>query len=96
MREQGIAPYWPVHLGMTLSLHCLDPDGNRIELQVDCFDSEGAIAFMRSEEFAKYPIGIDFDPEALLGRYPAGASNDELLRRPIGPMSEIPAAHGVT
>jgi catechol 2,3-dioxygenase-like lactoylglutathione lyase family enzyme len=96
LREQGIAPYWPVHHGMTLSLYYLDPDGNRIELQVDCFDSEGAIAFMRGEEFARNPIGIDYDPEELLKRHRAGAADEELLLTPIGPMSEIPAAHGVT
>jgi len=94
--EQSIAPYWPVHHGMTLSLYYRDPDGNRIELQVDCFDNERAIAFMRSDEFARNPIGIDFDPEDLIKRHRAGASNEELLQRPVGPMSEIPAAHGVT
>ena len=96
LRAQDVTPYWPVHHGMTLSLYYLDPDGNRIELQVDCFDSDGAIAFMKSEAFAANPIGIDYDPDALLERYRAGASNEELLRRPDGPMSEIPAAHGVT
>lgn len=96
LREQGIAHYWAVHHGVTLSLYYLDPDGNRIELQVDCFDSEGSIAYMRSEEFAKNPVGIDYDPEDLLERHRAGASNEELLRRPVGPMAQIPAAHGVT
>lgn len=96
LRDQGIETYWPVHHGMTLSLYYLDPDGNRIELQVDCFDSKESIAFMQSKAFADNPIGIDYDPEELLARYRAGASEEELLRRPEGPMSEIPAAHGVS
>jgi hypothetical protein len=51
---------------------------------------------MRSEEFASNPIGTDFDPQALLERYRSGASNEELLHRPMGPASQIPATHGVT
>jgi hypothetical protein len=96
LRDLGITPYWPIHHGMTLSFYYLDPDGNRIELQVDCFDNEGSIAFMKSDVFAQNPIGIDVDPEALLQRYRDGASNEELLARLVGPMANIPEAHGVT
>jgi catechol-2,3-dioxygenase len=96
LRDLGITPYWPIHHGMTLSFYYMDPDGNRIELQVDCFDNEGSIAFMKSDVFAQNPVGIDVDPEALLQRYRDGASNEELLARPVGPMANIPEAHGVT
>ena len=96
LRDFGITPYWTVHHGMTLSFYYMDPDGNRIELQVDCFDNEDSIAFMKSEVFAQNPIGIDVDPEALLRRYHDGASNEELLARPVGAMANIPEAHGVT
>jgi hypothetical protein len=74
----------------------MDPDGNRIELQVECFDSDGALAFMKSDTFASNPIGIDVDPEELLRRFRDGASNEELIARPVGPMAKIPDAHGVT
>jgi len=96
LREAGITPYWPTHHGVTLSFYYQDPDGNRIELQVDCFDNEGAIAFMKSDAFAQNPIGIDVDPEEMLRRRDAGASHEELIARPIGPMAAIPEAHGVT
>lgn len=96
LRDVGITPYWPVHHGMTLSFYYMDPDGNRIELQVDCFDNEGSIAFMQSDVFAQNPIGIDVDPEALLRRYRDGASDEELLASPEGAMAEIPEAHGLT
>lgn len=96
LRDRGIMPYWPTHHGVTLSLYYLDPDGNRIELQVDRFDAKGAIAYMQSEAFAQNPIGVDFDPEELLARCKAGAPEDELLALPSGPMAQIPAAHGVT
>ncbi|WP_411818453.1 VOC family protein [Hyphococcus sp. DH-69] len=96
LRDQGIKPYWPVHHGMTLSFYYLDPDGNRIELQVDCFDSEASFAFMKSDAFSENPIGVSFDPDELIERYRNGESEEELLRRPEGPMADIPAAHGVT
>lgn len=96
LRDLDIRPYWPTHHGMTLSFYYMDPDGNRIELQVDCFDNEGAIAFMKSDIFAGNPIGIDVDPEDLLRRHRNGASHEELIARPVGPIAAIPAAHGVT
>lgn len=41
-----------------------DPNGTRVELQVDNFDTaDEADAFMRSAAFAKNPIGTDFEPE---------------------------------
>jgi len=41
-----------------------DPDGNKIEIQVDNFDTpEAANEFMTSKYFAENPIGTDFDPE---------------------------------
>ena len=81
---------------MTLSFYYMDPDGNRIELQVDCFDNDGAIAFMKSNAFAENPIGIDVDPDELLQRFRDGASHEDLIERPVGPMAGIPEAHGVT
>jgi catechol-2,3-dioxygenase len=35
LKEQGLTPYWSVHHGFTLSFYYQDPDGNRIELQVE-------------------------------------------------------------
>lgn len=41
-----------------------DPDGNKVELQVDNFDlPEEADSFLRSSLFIKNPIGTDFDPD---------------------------------
>jgi len=33
LKSAGTEPYWPVHHGMTLSLYCLDPDCNGLELR---------------------------------------------------------------
>ena len=59
-----LRPIWCVNHGPTTSLYYRDPDSNKIELQVDNFDTtEGADTFMSGNHFAENPIGTDFDPE---------------------------------
>lgn len=59
-----ILPVWCVNHGPTTSMYYLDPNGTRVELQVDNFETaEDADAFMQSEVFARNPIGADFEPE---------------------------------
>lgn len=83
LRDLGIAPSTPIHHGPSLSMYYLDPDKNQIELFVDAFDSEQELkAWFGSETFAKNPIGVVYDPEELLARWKAGASEQE-LRAPI-------------
>jgi catechol-2,3-dioxygenase len=96
LKSAGITPYWPVHHGFTLSLYYQDPDGNRHEFQVESCDAEEASAFMRGELFAANPIGVSYDPDDLLARYRAGASEAELLERPDGPPSPPPVQHGIS
>jgi catechol 2,3-dioxygenase-like lactoylglutathione lyase family enzyme len=95
LKEQGLTPYWPVHHGITMSFYYQDPDGNRIELQVETCSSDDAFDYMRSEAFANNPVGVEVDPEELLARYRAGASEAELTARPEGDPSPIPDAHGL-
>ncbi len=96
LKTKGIVPYWPIHHGITLSLYYRDPDGNRMELQVDaCTAAEGE-ALMNSEAFAANPVGVTYDPEDLLARLLHGADPKSLLAPPDGPPSPIPAAHGLT
>ena len=83
LKGLGIEPIWPVNHGATLSFYYKDPDGNVVELQVDVFESrEETNAFLGDGRFAVNPIGIDVDPEDLLGRWKAGASHDELTAWP--------------
>lgn len=96
LKGEGILPYWPVHHGFTLSMYYQDPDGNRHEFQVESCSVEDANAFMRGELFANNPIGIGYDPDELLARYRAGASEAELLARPEGEPSPLPVEHGIT
>lgn len=96
LKARGITPYWPVHHGTTLSLYYQDPDGNRMEFQVDVGTVAEATAYMTTEGFAANPIGVEYDPDALLARYRAGADHDALIAIPDGPPSGIPHAHGMT
>ena len=95
LKEAGIKPYWPVHHGMTLSFYYKDPDGNRMEFQVDCCSVEEANEYMRSDAFAANPVGVEIDPEALLAQYRNGVPLEKLLFIPDGPASVIPQEHSM-
>jgi catechol-2,3-dioxygenase len=88
LKKAGIEPYRPIHHGPTLSMYYHDPDGNSVELQVDCFKTkQEASAYFQTEAFTRNPIGVDFDPETLVAAYERGAPESELLRQPDGPMA---------
>ena len=80
LRGEGILPAWTINHGATTSMYYDDPDGNRVELQIDNFQTlEEANEFMLSEVFAKNPVGVEFDPERLLERYEQGDPIEELI-----------------
>jgi catechol-2,3-dioxygenase len=87
LKDVGIKPEWCINHGPTTSMYFADPDGNRVELQIDNFPTaEEATAWIRSPEFEENPIGVDFDPEQLVARYRQGEPESELRKRPnIGP-----------
>ncbi|MDH6679119.1 catechol-2,3-dioxygenase [Rhodococcus sp. LBL1] len=83
LKSQGVQPFWCVNHGPTMSMYYHDPDGNRIELQIDSFDTEEATqAYLDSGVFARNPIGVDFDPEQLVARFNAGEPLSELVKQP--------------
>src|SRR4030095_2827132 len=83
LKREGIEPYWCINHGPTTSLYYKDPDGNRVELQIDNLPTaESVDKWMRSPEFAANPIGVIFDPEELLARYADGEAIDRLTARP--------------
>jgi hypothetical protein len=95
-RDSYIAPYWPIRHGPTLSLYYKDPDGNRIEFQVDCFaTADEANAYMRGDGFSSNPIGVNFDPDELVEQFKKGVPEQQLLARPEGPPAPIPREHGL-
>ncbi|TMA78629.1 MAG: biphenyl 2,3-dioxygenase [Deltaproteobacteria bacterium] len=83
LRRVGIEPFWCINHGPTTSMYYKDPDGNKVELQVDNFPStEETNRWMRSGEFAANPIGVVFDPDDLAARYRAGEPIAALVVRP--------------
>lgn len=91
LAAEGITPFWCINHGPTTSMYYRDPDGNKVEFQVDNFDStDECNAWMRKGEFAANPIGVIFDPEKLLARYRAGEPKESLLARPPLPEGVTP------
>ena len=81
LKKLGILPVWPVNHGLTTSLYYQDPDGTRVELQVENFSSaEELRGWFKRPDFAANPIGVEFDPEELIALYESGAPQSELIR----------------
>src|SRR3954471_6225167 len=82
LKRAGIESYWPVHHGTTLSLYYADPDGNRMEFQIDVGTVSEATALMKTPAFPPNPIGLMYDPDAILAPFGAGESDEALLEQP--------------
>jgi catechol 2,3-dioxygenase len=67
LKEEEIIPALCLDHGMTLSYYYADPDGNHVEMQVDCFGNWAkSKAWMQgSEEFKTNPIGVFVDPDLI-------------------------------
>ena len=65
-----------------------------MEFQVDHGTATEATDFMASATFAANPVGVVYDPDALLALYEAGASEAQLMKFPQGQPSPIPTEHG--
>jgi catechol-2,3-dioxygenase len=94
LKALGIRPYWCVHHGITVSMYYGDPDGNQMEFQVDCFESnDAANAYMHGPHFSANPIGVEYDPQDRVARRRAGAPVAAFLMRASDePISPIRAA----
>jgi hypothetical protein len=70
---------------MTLSYYYRDPDGNRVELQVDNFgDWQASTEWMRtSPAFRANPIGVFVDPARIAEAAARGESFSEIHGRAI-------------
>jgi catechol 2,3-dioxygenase len=98
LRDAGIEPDICIDHGMTLSYYYKDPDGNRVELQVDIFgDWQASKAWMRaSPDFHANPIGVFVDPARIAEAAARGESFVEIHRRatagelgPLEPPSDL-------
>jgi catechol-2,3-dioxygenase len=83
LREAGIEPEFCLDHGMTFSYYYKDPDGNRIELQIDNFgDWSKSTDWMRSSaEFKANPIGQFVDPARVAVDHDQGTPFDEIHSR---------------
>jgi catechol-2,3-dioxygenase len=91
LKREGITPFWCINHGPTTSMYYKDPDGNKVELQIDNFPTtEETNRWMRSGDFAENPLGIIFDPDELLARYQAGEPMEKLVKRPRLPAGASP------
>jgi catechol-2,3-dioxygenase len=91
LKALGIRPYWCVHHGITVSMYYADPDGNQMEFQVDCFESnDAANAYMHGPHFSANPIGVEYDPDDWVERRLAGEPVAAFLARrtdlPVSPV----------
>jgi len=91
LKDGGIEPVRCINHGPTTSMYYRDPDGLRVELQIDNFATTAELhAYFQSREFADNPIGVIFDPERLVRDYEAGVPMAELVRRPPLPAGVTP------
>lgn len=91
LKQNGIEPILRINHGVTTSLYYEDPDRNRIELQVDNFDTpQQANAFLRTGVMAVNPIGVDFDPDEMLAKLRAGVPEQTLKAYPMPPQPVDP------
>jgi len=90
LKALGIVPFWTINHGPTISMYYRDPDGNKVELQVDVFATADAVNAYLARYYPENFMGIIFDPEELIRRYEAGESLEDLYRRPALPPGMTP------
>lgn len=91
LKAEGILPVWPINHGPSISLYYRDPDGNHIELQADTFPTlaECKEYIAQSSEFRADPIGVEFEPDALVDAYETGMPLIEIFKRGTLPPPKI-------
>jgi len=95
LKAEGITPVWAINHGPTTSLYYEDPDGIRLEFQVENFPTVAQTAeYFGTPDFAANPIGVTFDPDYLLAQLRSGVSADELVKQGAGtPPGQRPRAN---
>ena len=82
LRNLGIEPFWCINHGPTTSLYYKDPDGHKVELQVDNMTNDEVDAFFAAGNYTENPIGVIFEPDDWIRRYLAGEPVKQLTIRP--------------
>jgi catechol-2,3-dioxygenase len=93
LKAVGIKPLFCVNHGVTTSIYYRDPNGNKIEMQVDNFPTSAECKDVyRTPSFSKNSVGIPFDANVLLAKLRAGEPVAELLKPGSAP--RVPKAKG--
>jgi catechol-2,3-dioxygenase len=90
LKREGITPFWTINHGPTISMYFRDPDGTKVELQYDVFDTAGTEAFFATGAYEENFMGIIFDPEEMIARYEQGEPIEAITRRPKLPLGLTP------
>jgi len=90
LKQLGIEPFWTINHGPTISMYYRDPDGNKVELQVDVFQTAEEVNAFLERYYPENFMGIIFDPEEMIRKYEAGVPIAELYRRPKLPEGMTP------
>jgi catechol 2,3-dioxygenase-like lactoylglutathione lyase family enzyme len=90
LKSLGIEPFWTINHGPTISMYYRDPDGNKVELQVDVFSTAGEVNQFIEKYYPENFMGIIFDPEEMIRQYESGVPLVELMRRPKLPPGMTP------
>jgi len=90
LKAAGIEPFWTINHGPTISMYYRDPDGNKVELQVDVFATAAEANAFLDEYYPENFMGIIFDPEEMIRKFEAGVPLAELYKRPKLPAGMTP------
>jgi catechol-2,3-dioxygenase len=92
LTDIGIYPRWPFNHGMTISFYYQDPDGNRVELQIDNFQTTRELQdyFENDPDYAANPLGTPIDPERMIEQFKAGVPFSDLVKLPPFPEGMTP------
>jgi catechol-2,3-dioxygenase len=90
LKAAGIEPFWTINHGATISMYYRDPDGNKVELQVDVFATPALTNAFLEEYYPENFMGIIFDPEEMIRKFEAGVPIDDLYERPKLPPGMTP------
>lgn len=90
LKGSAIEPFWSINHGPTISMYYRDPDGNKVELQVDIFATTEATNAFLERHYPENFMGIIFDPEQMVRDYEHGMPLEELYRRPPLPAGMTP------
>ncbi|WEK42225.1 MAG: VOC family protein [Candidatus Sphingomonas colombiensis] len=87
LKANGILPIWCINHGPTTSLYYCDPNGIKLEIQIDNAAAIGSpAAFFKSDTFSQNPIGVEFDPDLLVKKFHSGEPLEELMKQGSAPV----------